>query len=282
MSKAPPQVILYGERTFQLEGDRVTSMQRGLDRVMSYWQGGSREDFRTGGIPPGYPHMRIKNCETVEEIPGHAYTHRWEAEGLLTAADKIESNRISQPEEGWDEGPMTLLTLRPEAFVQGQSHPLHPSLVLLETAKEDINGHVWRVELTCKGIYAPKAIKRRYSVNGKDVKSGLAFLITGEGGGDAQYWVMPRARLEMTERFLSTEVPPTELIGQKLVGGQIPTDTPLMYSYPVDYYAEKDWNWPYGWRVEGVTAERLMVGRPEHDITVTYSLVPQYDVKGTA
>lgn len=282
MSKAPPEIIVYGDLVFRLEGDRVSSQQRGLDRVMGHWQGKGWNDFRPGGVPPGYPHLRIKSCESLEEIPDLAYTHRWEAEGLLSAVDKIESNRIRQPEEGWDEGAMTILTVRPEAFVQGQSHPLYPGLVLVDLDKDDLNGHVWRIEMSCKGIYAAKATKRRYTVNGKEVKSAEAFLIAGEGGGGVQQYVMPRARLMMTERYLSTDLPPTDLIGQQLVGGQIPTGTPPMYTYPVDYYAEKEWNWPYGWRVEGVTAERLLDGRPEHDITIQYSLVGQYDVKGAS
>lgn len=280
-------VRLYGDLVFRLAPDKEVKRSSGLDAVLQYWQTDRRDSFAKDSPAPDYPNMRVKECETEEEIPGRAYTHRLQCEGLLLPEDKIESAKIRQPEEGFDEGPMTTLTVRPDAHVQGMSHPLFPSLVLLEAEKERVNGAVWRILGTYKGIYGTKATKRRYAVNGKEVKANVAFAIAVPGVGTIgpANFVVPRQRVSITERFLRNGLPPTELVGKFLEGAEIPTDTPPIVISLADLVSDvssRRKNFPYGWVIQTMQAERLLEGRLEHDVTIQYDWVPPAEMGGDA
>lgn len=266
----------YGTLDMEVEPEELIRHKDGLDTSMQVWQTSAEDSFPPGSAPPLRPLMRIK--EVFSKRDGPRWVHRLMSEGFVNSADKIESNRIRRPEEGFDEGPLTVLTLRPQNYLQGMSHPLYPSLVITDLEAEDINahGHIWRMQCACRGIYLPKAVKRRYSTNGKEITSTTAFAIAGFGGGAPQNWTTPLQRVQMTERFLMNGMPPTHLIGQQLIGAEIPTDTPTINSSAVDTLSTtgRRWNFPNAWTVINVTAERLMAGRLEHDVTVQYAYLP--------
>lgn len=275
-----PRVIVYGDKCFRLEPDKRSERLRGLDAVYGHWQTDSPRSFRKGSVPPGYPHMRIKSCDTIDWIDGLDHEHRWEADGLIDGADKLDADRMSQPEEGWDVGTLAFLTVRPEAYVQHSSHPLYPSLVIQDLEKENLNGYVSRVSCSCRGIYLPKAVKRRYSTNGKEI-TVTAIIPTVDD--DPLLYRTPQQRLQMTERFLLLGDPPTDKIGQTLIGGDVPTDTPTIFASALNaLVTQRQQNWPYGWRIDNVTAERLLAGRDEHDVTVQYSYYELSEPGGSA
>ncbi|MBB5038271.1 hypothetical protein [Prosthecobacter dejongeii] len=275
-----PRVIVYGEKCFRLEPDKRSERLRGLDAVYGHWQTDSPRSFRKGSVPPGYPHMRIKSCDTIDWIDGLDHEHRWEADGLLDGADKLDADRMSQPEEGWDVGTLAFLTVRPEAYVQHSSHPLYPSLVIQDLEKENLNGYVSRVSCSCRGIYIPKAVKRRYSTNSKEITVGATIPTISEY---PQSYRVPQQRLQMTERFLIDGDPPTDKVGQVLLGADVPTDTPTIFSSALTAFVTSfQFNYPYLWRIDNLTAERLLAGRSEHDVTVQYSYWEAVEPNGAA
>lgn len=270
-----PSVILYGETCFDLEPPRVMRRAKTLDGIMGYSQANREDAFAEGAALPDYPHMFVRDCETQCEVPGYAYTHRWQADGLLTGKDKVEDNGIRQPEEGWDEGPMTVLTRRPDLFVEGMSHPQYSSLILTGgIEKRHVIGSLWRVQANYQGILGYKPVKRTYSVNSKEERAYTGYIIPGLVSSTAQRWTTLRSRIQMTERFLKVGYPPTELIGKLLVGGEIPADTPTIITPPINTFTSNyKYMYPYGWRVASVAGPRLREGRLEHDVTVVYDYV---------
>lgn len=273
---------------------------RGLDSLQMV-VGSDREDtFYNGGPPPGYPMMRIKEAETDIIEPGLVYEHRLMCEGLLTAADKIESNEISTPAEGWDEGPMEFLTLHPELYEIGRQHPAIESLWLTDCKKTDINGQVWRVSAGFKG-FVPlegggiKARKRRISVTvGTKTFTSTASLgyVPGSdpprtpfvdengvfnGWEDAKPTNLDVSRVTVVDTWISEDPPPTD----KIPGCLTPEDPPPVLDILDDDWTFVDeifWNWPHGWKIGGMQSEQLL-DKEIWLITLTYEHVPKYDPK---
>ncbi len=262
----------YGTLDMEIEPEELVKVKDGLDTSMQVWQTGEEESFIEGGVTPGRPLMRIKEVATKRDGP--RFIHRLMSEGFVRPKDKIESSKMRKPEEGWDEGPMSILTLKPENYFNGGQHPLYPSLILLDLEKEDVSalGNVWRINCECRGILQIKAVKRRYSTNGREVTATEAFALPTLAGGDPKRWTSPMQNLQMTERFLMIGQPPTGKIGQVLLGGDVPSDTPIIFTSAVNAFSTtRRWNYPFGWRIDSLTADRLYEGRLEHDVTVQYS-----------
>lgn len=275
-----PDVVVWGSKFFILEC-RPVRRPEGLDSLMMRVQTDAEDSFKDGGAPPLYPLMRIKEAEVTIEVPGQAYEHRLQCDGLMKTP-KEESYKERQPEEGWDEISLTILTTDKDALAHGSEHPDYEHMVVTDRDPERVAPGIWRISVTYKGIMDIKARKRRYSSNGKAIKSLTEFVIAGVAADEPHNWVTPRQQITFTERYLSLSPPPTELIGQQLTGGDIPTDTPTIEDNPVDFLApDLNWNFPYGWRIEDIQGERLLDGRDEHDVTVRYAFIPLFEPAGS-
>ena len=108
----PAAFIEHGPRILEIEPEDLVIRPYGLDSTVQVWQTDREDTFHHGGPPPRRPNMRIKEVQTKPDGP--VFIHRLQCDGLARSSDKIEANRIRQPEEGWDEGPMEVLTTRPE------------------------------------------------------------------------------------------------------------------------------------------------------------------------
>lgn len=280
--------ITHGTPVMQLELPRVQRRLRGLDGVMLTWQTDLRDSFLEGAVPPGFPNMRIRDVETIEEVEGQVFVHRIECDGLLSGVDKIEEERVTTPETGWDEGTLVTLTTAPDTHVNGQSHPLagYSGLVAGDLDKQNVNGHVWRVSGRYRGIKVIKPRKRTYGVTTETVKANQEFSITLSGTTYGPFkWHVPKGRMTVTERFLSLDGPPVHLIGQFLTGGDLPDGVPTVPANVADSLAiaagDARYNLPWGLVITGMNAEELAEGRDEHDITITYTYMRQNEMEGT-
>jgi hypothetical protein len=270
-----PNVIIHGRRSFQLEPDKLTIRPRGLDQLMRVMQSDREDTYSHSTAVEGRPHMRIKEVETTTEVPGQAYVHRIQAEGLATVADKIEASRIRQPEEGWDEGPMEVLTTNPGAYAAGALLPGHESMWIVGTEKEDINGHVWRVSLEAKGMVVPKARKRRITGNtgsknftantilGYVPGSSPAFTPFVNEAGAFTGWTtalptnMDTSTVVVVDTLLTTTPPPTD----KIPGHLTPENAPPVHDiwgYPWNFTDGVFFNWPWGWTLKSIQSEQLL------------------------
>jgi hypothetical protein len=133
--------------------------------------------------------------------------------------------------------------------------------------KEDLNGHVWRLSLDCKGILTPKARKRRITVNNQPVNSSTTLSLSGPtfmteegyftGWNDQRFTNLDSSRVVVVDTFLSTDPPPT----YKLPGHLIPENAPLVkdiFEQPWYSSAGFTWNWPWGWALKGIQSEQLL------------------------
>ena len=122
--------IEHGPRILEIEPEDLVVRTYGLDSTVQVWQTDREDTFHHGGAPPRRTNMRIKEVQTKPDGP--VFIHRLQCEGLARGADKIEANRIRLPEEGWDEGPIDLLTVKPDQFSQGEleSHARTANIVV--------------------------------------------------------------------------------------------------------------------------------------------------------
>jgi hypothetical protein len=278
--------IEHGRRNMMIEPEELVIRPRGLDTTAQIWLTDHEDSFANGGAPPGRPHMRIKEVQTKADGP--RFIHRVQAEGLAKAADKIEARRIRQPEEGWDEGPIELLTLNPNQYAQGDLVPGYETLWIVGLEKDDINGHVWRLSLDTKGILAPKARKRRITVNNQPVSSSTTLALadtdtfkdedgTFTGWADSRYTALDSSRVVVVDTLLTTEAPPTD----KLPGHLTPENAPPVldiFAIPWWSTAGFTWNWPWGWSLKGINSEQLL----DKDLwvtTITTEYVPRAVVR---
>lgn len=293
--------ILYGRLVFPKDWGRVTSRPRGLDTFVQNHQTDREDSFEAGGACPEYPNMRMKEVETTPEIPGFAYSHRVSYEGLKKPTDKIESNGIKTPAEGWDSGPMEFLTIHPAAYEIGKQHPTIPTLWCTDCDKDDLNGHVWRVSAEFRG-FVPlagggiKSRKRRITANiGTKTFSAQASLgyvpgsdpprtpfvaedgTTFTGWEDIRWTNLDVSRVVVVDTFLSTDPPPTD----KMPGHMTPADAPPVKDLLDDDWVFVDdifWNWPWGWKIAGLQSEQLL-DKAIWLHTITYEHATKYDPK---
>lgn len=274
---ALPYYIEHGNATFlELPGIEIAKRQRGLDTLRRSIRTDREDSFGDGGGIPGFPHMRIKEIMSRQDGPG--WVHELTGEGLRTGPHKLESSSLAQPEEGWDEGPQTWLTVKPDAFAIGSVHPDHPNLWCVGLSnKEDINGHVWRVACDYKGIILdgdgnPKPGKMKVTVNGQSVNTTTAIalghttpeIITDEDGvwngwTDNRKTSFDTSKINLVWTALSLTPPPTERVGLQKSPPRVP-----ITAYSI--FDEDDWwsvsgftyNYPPGWKLAGVQADQVL------------------------
>ena len=288
-----PDFSIFGLKTFEITGRKITSSPRKLDTASVSWQTDREDAFARGGPLPGYPFMSIVECETLVEIPGHAYQHNLRGEGLLRPGHRLESSSLKQPEEGWDEGPQTWLTTDPSAFAIGNVHPDIATLWCVGIdSKDQITDRVWRVSPSYRGIIPdasgnPKPGKWKGTVNGETtatsstISLGVAATWVRDENGVFNGWEDQRkaeldsSTVSVIHTLLSFTKPPTDKVGLSYT----PARVPLMFNIydQAGWYSSAGftWNWPPGWKLSGVQWDQIL----DKDIylyTLTHTYVPKF------
>lgn len=270
-----PYYIEHGKTSIlKFPNVEISKRQRSIDSMRCSVRTNSEDTYREGGALPEYPHMRLKEVVSRQDGPG--WIHDLTAEGLRRGPDKLESSMLRQPEEGWDEGPMTWLTVQPDLWKIKNVHPVVDTLWISDIEKEDINGHVWRIKADCKGIIPvdglPKGYKRRYSVATSSVPTSAPIQLYIRQP-DGSYVLDPNSRdyifsspsVQVTDTFLSFTEPDTAGIP----GNWIPPDPPPTRNLLTDLtlgdpgvltaaaIAAQAINIPNGWVLESIASERL-------------------------
>lgn len=266
----------YGTAEMLLEEEPVFR-PNGLDGLRMVYQTRSMTSFERGGAPPGYPGLRIK--EDAPKRDGPVWIHNLLCEGLIDGRDRVEEDRVRIPDEGFDEGPMTWLTTRPEQYARGMVHPTIPTLWLIDSERERIQrGHVYRVSGQFKGIVEvaglPKSRKRRITVGNQVISSSRGMVLTGispdhlpfvdENGDwtgwlDARYTALDSSRVQVSDSFITFDAPPTD----GLPGHLTPENAPPVkdiFGYAWYTPANFTWNWPWGWTLKSISSEPLLYG----------------------
>lgn len=295
----PPPVILHGATDFLVSAKPVFR-PRGLDSLTLEYVTSRRDRFFNGGAPPGYPHMRIKEVEPTEIEPGLVYDQRLTCEGLLKPDDKTESKGLRQPESGWDEGPMTILTLNPDVYQIGMQHPTIDTLwAVAIDEKDEVQEGIWRVRPLYKGIVpvngVPKGRKRTITNNAGSQRFGVDAILgydpghtftpfvdeagTFSGWETAKPTTMDTGRVVVVDTFLTTTAPPTD----KIPGNLTPANAPVIndifgYSW-MTFEGGVTYNWPWGWVLKGIQSEQLL----DKDLwltSLTTEFVPKFSPNG--
>jgi hypothetical protein len=287
MTLAP--YIEHGRRNLMIEPEDLVIRARGLDSTVQVWLTDNEDTFAAGGAPKGRPHMRIKEVQTKADGP--RFIHRVQAEGLAKAADKVEAMRLRQPEEGWDEGPMEILTTNPAAYAPGNALPGYATMWIVGTEKEDLNGHVWRVSIEAKGILAAKARKRRITGNTSTqnfTDGAILGYVPGSsppftpfkdengtftGWTDARFTNMDTSTVVVVDTILTTTPPPTD----KIPGHLTPENAPAVhdiFGYAWNFGTGVFFNWPWGWTLKSIQSEQLL-DKSIWLTTITTEFVPK-------
>ena len=107
---------LYGDVLFRLLPDRPVMRDQEVHTLAQRWQAPSRNQFRIGAIPDGWPGMRIVAVEPEEEIEDAAYELRIDCEGIADGSDYLELDHVEDSgEEGWDVVAKRLYLTAPDA-----------------------------------------------------------------------------------------------------------------------------------------------------------------------
>jgi len=276
---------LHGPLDFAREAPKITLRPNGLDTVSQIWQNQNAFAFARGGRFPHLPNFYVTESEPTMEIEGLANEIRVRGEGLADGQDREEDNEIVVTDEGWDQGPMTWLTLDPSKFKRGMQHPHFETLWLLDVQKKRIAGPrksmegVWRVSGDHKGILLqdtglPKGRKRRITVGNQVVSSstdlGLGYSSPGvtvfkneagtfTGWEDLRSTALDASRVQVADTFLTFDAPPTD----KLPGHLTPESAPAVFdifALPWWSTAGFTWNWPWGWKLVSISSEPLIYG----------------------
>ena len=274
---ALPFYIEHGNRShLLLAGREIAKRQRGLDTLRQSIRTDREDSFSEGGVVPGFPHMRLKEVVSRQDGPG--WIHEMNAEGLRRGPHKLESSSLAQPEEGWDEGPQTWLTIRPDDFAIGAVHPDHPNIWCVgKPTIEDINGHVWRVSCDYKGIILdgdsnPKPGKLKVTVNGQAVNtSGNVTLghytpeIFTDENGVFDGWTTARkgsfdtSKVNIVWTALSLTPPPTERVGMQKTPPRVPVTVSSIFDNNAWYSSSGfTYNYPAGWKLASVQADQVL------------------------
>lgn len=272
---------LHGPLDFPREPAKTTLRPNGLDTVSQLFQASSMHAFAKGGRFPGLPNFYITESEPLMEIESLAYEIRIRGEGLADGEDREEDNEITVTDEGWDQGPMSWLTLDPSRFQRGTQHPHIPTLWLLDVQKKRVAGPrntmegVWRVSGDHKGIVLqdnglPKGRKRRITVGNQVVSSSTALALNDHtifvnesgafsGWDDPRYTSLDASRVQVTDTFITFDAPPTD----KLPGHLTPENAPAIFDiFSLPWYSPGgfSFNWPWGWSLKSVNSEPLLYG----------------------
>lgn len=319
---SPNTFMLYGALDFALTAPRETPRRGSLDTVEQSFQTSRREAFRVdnarGGLVsrfPGYHTMFIDEIERTEEVPEGtlvngkevgAYEQRLKGLGLLDGKDKISSDPIAQPEDGWDTGEHEIYTTDPAKYQLKAQHPLYPTLYITDRSVESEIGTIKRVRLGYKGIVpveydalglpVPKGYKRRYSTSAatnqtrNPVQIYKRVLVSGVWTWlpeDLAYnYNLDASRVQITDTFLSTTPPDLNSIP----GNWQPPGTPDVLN-PISGMTllqppgeavltatEIVRNRPWGWVLRSLAAEQIF-DLPVWLYTLTGEWVPELDIK---
>lgn len=305
--------VEYGIRERALTLPKEVRRRGALDTVEQLFQTASRDAFRLdnavgGGLVsrfPGYQTVFIDEIEGSEEADS-IYEHRLKGLGLLDGADKIGSDPVAQPEDGWDTGEHEVYTTNPAKFRLKGQHPLYPTLYITDRSVESEIGTIKRVRLGYKGIVpveydalglpVPKGYKRRYSTSAatnqtrNPVQIYKRVLVSGVWTWlpeDLAYnYNLDASRVQITDTFLSTTAPDLNSIP----GNWQPPGTPDVLN-PISGMTllqppgeavltatEIVRNRPWGWVLRSLAAEQLF-DLPIWLYTLTGEWVPELDVK---
>jgi hypothetical protein len=198
---------------------------------------------------------------------------------------------LAQPEEGWDEGPQTWLTVQPDAFVVGSQHPEIPTLWLVSLdQKEDLNGHVWRVSANYKGYIRNasgdiKPDKWKITVNGQTINTSGTInlghltpeIFTDENGvfngwADYRKTSFDTSAVNVIRTVLSDTPPPTERVGLALTPDRVP-EIFSIFDIPTWWGAGFTYNYPAGWKLAGVQSDQVL-DKAAYLYTLTYEYQP--------
>ena len=285
-----PYYIEHGNaRYLELPTLEVTKRSRALDSLRRTIRTDAEDTFRDGGALPAFPHMRIKECVSKKDGPG--WLHDITAEGLRSGRDKLESSSLTSPAEGWDEGPQVWLTSDPDAFTIGSVHPTQPNLWLVSLdTKEDLNGHIWRVTCTYRGIILdgsgnPKPATWKVTVNGQNISTSGGVTLGSvspqtftDEDGNWNGWATSRkgsfdvSKVNLVKTELSTTAPRTDRVGMTLT----PEYIPAIYNIFDDtrwFATGFTYNYPAGWKLSGVQSERVL-SKELYLYTYTYEYNP--------
>lgn len=289
--------ILYGARDFAIDLPKITQRPNGLDAVSQTFQSSTRDAFARGGCFPNLRNIWITESEPTVEIEGMAYEIRVRGEGLVSGEDVQEDNEVICTDEGWDQGPMSWLTLNPSRFQKGMQHPHISTMWMTEVKMKRIAGPrnstegVWRVSGEHKGILLqqdglPKGRKRRITVGNQAVGSSNPMTLIGAtfvnpegaytGWPDARKTTLDSSRVQVSDTFLTWDPPPTD----KLPGHLTPDNAPAVFDiFSIPWFSPSSfsWNWPWGWCLKSINSEPLiygMTGTP-HLTTIVTEYVPK-------
>jgi len=289
MSSLTPTTI-HGALDFPIDAPKITLRPNGLDSVTQTYQSSSALTFSKGGPFPNLPNFYITESEPTIEIQDQANEIRVRGEGLADGQDREEDFDFSVPDEGWDSGSLSWLTLNPARFQRGSAHPYFPSLYLLDLSKKRVAGPrnsmtgVWRVGGEFKGIIPqdnglPKGRKRRITVGNQVVSSSTTMALTNgfkdgqpwpfvatvngvtasTGWNDQRFTSLDSSRVQVSDTFITFDAPPTD----QLPGHLTPENAPLVKDiFDLPWYSSAgfSFNWPWAWSLKSISSEPLLYG----------------------
>lgn len=273
----PPlqDIILHGASYFEIaDSRRETRRVRGLDALRVSYHTTSKDTFAAGGAAPDDPYMRIQEDEVQEEVPDQSYTHSLTCHGILGGSPhKLESDEITETDEGWDSGPQVWITTLPDSYEIGQSHPNHDSLILREVTKTNLDGTFYRIACDYKGLLGDKPKKRRMTVDGREVQASSPMILPPIGS--AQLYTLKVPRVVLVDIYVSTEEPDTLLLGRQLDEDEYPDDLPEIAPFQwQNVTADLRFNYPRYWRLESLQAEKIGSSNPVWLINQTWVYAP--------
>lgn len=175
---SPPALLTHGASFEQCAPEVWTESARRIDSVSTEWIAPTRDEATLAiGAPfPDHPHMSIVQGIRTQE--GDIWHHRITAEGIAGNQDWKElAKDLSQPQQGWDELSLRILTRQPDDnrwdFGQqlrvADASAVVPGYELLWITDrgqswEEAAGY-YELPLTLKGLKGAKPVVRRMSAN---------------------------------------------------------------------------------------------------------------------
>lgn len=173
---SPPELLSYGTSFEQCASEVWTESARRIDSVSTEWIAPTRDEATLAiGAPfPGHPYMKIVQGIRTQE--GNIWHHRITAEGIAGNRDWKElAKDLRQPQQGWDELSLRILTRQPDdnRWDFGQQLrstdgslvvPGYELLWITDRGQswEDAEGY-YELPLTLKGLKRGKPLTRRMS-----------------------------------------------------------------------------------------------------------------------
>lgn len=281
---APASIISHGETGFRLRSDVPRRRARQIHDLEQTWCMAVANAFNLGDAPPDYPNMRIVEIEPLDTYESSSHALRINCEGFLGNETHIEtSRRESQPEEGWDVLNLGIITRNPELarWMKGAQYQLETGATIggyerMWITDRDVDAHrardYFELGLTLKGLRYDKPFKRRINTTGQTVTndefpgiiisgvySGFPPVPTGYAmfgpqvipGTVAAEFDLPQ--ISVTDTFVSTTPPPTELVP----GYWIPSNAPTVNIITTSFQSDRTYHYPSGWKVLNLQSEQI-------------------------